>query len=200
MHIVIPICIQMSLYAYRDGPFSNPYMHMGIKINPCMHTGIAHITVCIQGLCVMGSPYAYRDSANPCMHTGIKINPRMHKGITCLAIPICIQGFSLNPRMHTGICAIPICIWGLILIPVCIRGLCVMLSPYAYGNWSNPHIHMGIKINPRMHMYGDYMTCNPRMHMGIKINPPMHTGINQIPVCIWRSRSIPICIQGLHVM
>ena len=45
MHIVIPICIQMSLYAYRDGPFSNPYMHMGIKINPCMHTGIARWVV-----------------------------------------------------------------------------------------------------------------------------------------------------------
>ena len=82
MHIVIPICIQMSLYAYRDGPFSNPYMHMGIKINPYMHMRIAHIPVCIRELCVMGSLYAYRDSANPCMHTGIKINPCMHKGIT----------------------------------------------------------------------------------------------------------------------
>jgi len=96
MHIVIPICIQMSLYAYRDGPFSNPYIHMGIKINPCMHTSIAHIPVCIWGLRVMGSLYAYGDSANPCKHTGIKINPRMHKGITCLAIPVCIQGFSLT--------------------------------------------------------------------------------------------------------
>ena len=135
MHIVIPICIQMSLYTYRDGPFSNPYMHMGIKINPCMHTRIAHIPVCIRGLCVMGSLYAYGDSANPCMHTGINsCNPHMHTRILIkspyahgeLRDPHMHTRIDLNPCMHTGIMchAIP--------IPVCTRGS--IKSPYTYGD------------------------------------------------------------------
>jgi hypothetical protein len=62
-----------------------------------MNTGIAQIPVCIQGLHVMRSPYAYGDLCDlhvipVCrMHTGIKINPRMH------------TGNDLDPRLHTGI-------------------------------------------------------------------------------------------------
>ena len=92
---------------------------------------------------------------------------------------------SCNPRMHTGI---------------------LIKSQYAQGDLHIPHMHMGIDLNPRMHMgisvmlspyaYGDQ--SNPRIHTGIKINPLMHTGITRhaIPVCIWGSRSIPVCIRG----
>ena len=46
-----------------------------------MHTGIAQIPVCIRGLRVMRSPYAYGDLCDLHMHTGIDLNPRMHTGI-----------------------------------------------------------------------------------------------------------------------
>jgi len=101
---IFPVCIhlvtEISPYAYED------------CVNPRMHTGISvqEIPVCIQGF------------ARPRMHTGIDLDPSMHAGITCHAIPICIWGFSCDPCMHAGICAIPVCIQGLILIPVCIRG------------------------------------------------------------------------------
>jgi len=96
--------------------------------------------------------------------------------------------------------------------------ICIQLSQYAY---CDPHMHMGIKINPGMHKgitclaipvspytygdqdqspyaYGDYMTCDPRMHMGIDLDPHMHTGIFVIPVCIRGLFLIPVCIQGSH--
>jgi hypothetical protein len=62
-----------------------------------------------------------------------------------------------------------------------------MQSPYAYGDLHDPHLHMGIKTNPRMHTG---FTClairDPRMHTGIDLDPRMHTGIacHVIPVCI----------------
>jgi hypothetical protein len=75
------------------------------------------------------------------MHTGIDLSPRMHTGISCHAIPVCIRGS--------------------------------IKSPYTYGDQDQ---------SP--YAYGDYMTCDPRIHMGIKINPRMHTEIDQIPICI----------------
>ena len=147
----IPICEFFSdpcPYAYGD-----PHMHTAIPVCELTHTviqdlisrmrttslcirGLILIPVCIRGLHVMRSPYAYGDFhafpvcirgfAHPRMHTGIDLDPRMHTGITCHAIPVCIRGFSCDPRMHTGICLIPVCIRGLLLIPVCIRGLLVM--------------------------------------------------------------------------
>jgi len=68
-----------SPYAYGDqdqsphayGDQSNPRMHMKVKINPHMHTGIACHVIPV---CILGSI----------------CNPRMHTGI--FAIPVCIRG------------------------------------------------------------------------------------------------------------
>ena len=46
-------------------------MHMGIDLNPRMHTGIS----------AMQSLYAYGDFQDPHVHTGIDIDPLMHKRI-----------------------------------------------------------------------------------------------------------------------
>ena len=77
-----------SPYAYGDYMTCNPHMHMeikinphwdrpkprmhtGVKINPCMHTGIACHVI-------------------PVYILGLICNPRMHTGI--FAIPVCIRG------------------------------------------------------------------------------------------------------------
>ena len=39
-----------SPYAYGDYMTCDPRMHMGIKINPHMHTGVSKFPVCVQGL------------------------------------------------------------------------------------------------------------------------------------------------------
>jgi hypothetical protein len=62
-----------------------------------------------------------------------------------------------------------------------------MQSQYAYGDLSDPHVHTGIKINPRMHTgiaclaipiaYGDLR--DPHMHAGIDFDPRMHMGITR---------------------
>jgi len=79
-----------------------------------MRTGIDDIPLCIRGLCVMLSLYAYADLhrsipmyayggiKDPHMNTGIYMthNPRVHTGIT--EIPICIRvSHDTNPSMHT---------------------------------------------------------------------------------------------------
>ncbi len=58
MHIVIPICIRRSPYAYMEGPFSNPHMHTGIEITPHMHMGINLNPHMHTGMSVMRSQYA----------------------------------------------------------------------------------------------------------------------------------------------
>jgi hypothetical protein len=50
---------------HSDSPWCEPItpcnsrIHMGIKFNPRMRTGMDHIPLCIWGLCVMLSLYAY---------------------------------------------------------------------------------------------------------------------------------------------
>jgi hypothetical protein len=110
----------------------------------------------------------------------------MHNGI-----PIC-ELFSDpcpfaygDPRMHTAISVCKITHMGvqdlishMEIFPVCIW-LVTEISLYAYGDHANPRMP-----------YGDYMSCDHRMYTGIAV----------IPICIWGSRSIPLCIRGLHVM
>jgi len=109
------------------------------------------------------------------MHTRIDLDLHMHTGIACHVIPICMRG--------------------LILIPMCIRGF--DRSPYAYGDsmTHNRRMHMGIKINPRMHME---IAQTPVCIRGFNENPYLHTGIARhvIPLCIWGLLLIPVCIQG----
>ena len=47
---------------------------------------------------------------------------------------------SCNPRVHNA--------YGDCTIPVCIQGLCVMLSPYAYWDLHDPHMHTWIAQTP----------------------------------------------------
>ncbi len=84
----------------------NPRMHLGIKINPCMQTGIAQIPVCLQGSHDMLFPYAYGDWS---------WSPYAYKDLR-------------NPHMHTGMA------WHIILIPIVRRGLLKGPSLYAYGD------------------------------------------------------------------
>ena len=135
MHIVIPICIQRSPYAYREGPFSDPHMHTGIEITPLMHTAIDLNHRMHTGISVMRSPYAYGDLRDPRMHMGIHLDPRMHTGITRQRPPYAygdryeshyaygdlVQSpyayrdcMTHNLHLHTGISSIPVCIWGFI--------------------------------------------------------------------------------------
>ena len=66
--------VQIFVTQHAYGDLSDPHMHTEIKINPCMHTGIAchAIPVCIRGsvipICIRGS-----------------------------VIPICIRGLILIP-------------------------------------------------------------------------------------------------------
>ena len=56
-------------------------MHTGIEMNPCMRTGIDEIPVCIRGLCVMQSLYAYGDLDLSLYAYGGLADLRMHTGI-----------------------------------------------------------------------------------------------------------------------
>jgi hypothetical protein len=52
-----------SLYAYNGDYVScNPRMHLGIELNPRTHSGIHLDPRMHMGICVMRSPYAYRDT------------------------------------------------------------------------------------------------------------------------------------------
>jgi hypothetical protein len=138
----------------------NPNMHMGIKINPRMHTGTAKIPLCIRGS---------------------RCNPRMHMGIACHVIPVCIwgsrciphmhTGIDLDPRMHTGICAIPYAYGDRMdTNPRMHKGICASL--YAYGDFS---------VTNRMHTGNIFIR---EIKSCIPICVILHTGI---AVCIWGS-------------
>jgi hypothetical protein len=97
-----------------------------------------------------------------------------------------------DPHMHT---AIPVCkithmgIQDLIshmeIFPVCIR-LVTEISPYAYWDRVNPHMHTGIFVMWSPYANGDLR--DPHMHMGIDLDPRMHTGF----MC----HAIPVHIRG----
>ena len=117
----------------------------------------------------------------------------------------------------------PVCIWGppyaygdpfmqnypqdlishMEIFPVCIR-LVTEISPYAYGERTNPRMNMGIMCHAipvcirgsqwspyaygdqdqSSYAYRDCMSCNPRMHTGISVLPICIRGLILIPVCI----------------
>ena len=132
---------------------------VGIKINPRMHTGIKWIPICIRGLHVMRSPYAYRDQNQSPYAYGDRRDPRMHTGIAWHVIPVCIRRFVQSPyaygdisvtnRMHTG----NISIWEIkSCIPICVTshtGIaeCIWGSPYANVQGSLKCSHMGIPVH-----------------------------------------------------
>jgi hypothetical protein len=66
-----------------------------------------------------------------------------------------------------------------------------MKSPYAYGDQDQSPSAYGDQVirgsSESPYAYGDCMSCDPRMHIGIKIDPRMHTEIAEFPVCIWGS-------------
>jgi len=87
------------------------------------------------------------------------------------------------------------------LIPVCAAGIA---KKFAYGdtrlNFPYAHnfiVHTGSDWKIPVCMQG---CANPHMHMGISVHPiPVCNRIAQISVCIQGSRSIPVCIRGLHL-
>jgi hypothetical protein len=130
-----------------------------------------------------------------------------------MAIPICIRGW-------VG-CYIPICKWGLLYLYAygdlhMHTGISSMLiciwemgsqqhhqSPYAYGDWHGPRIHMWASTSFKsLYAYGDH--ANHCMHMGIVQSlTHLHMVIaciwgfsHQIPICKILHMGIPVCIRG----
>ncbi len=66
---------------------------------------------------------------------------------------------------------------------VCIR-LVTEISPNAYGDRANPHMHTGISVHEIPVCIRGFACL--RMHAGIDLDPRMHMGItcHAIPVCI----------------
>jgi hypothetical protein len=122
--------------------------------------GSRSIPVCIRGLHVMGSPYAYRDQNQSPYAYGDRRDPRMHMGIAWHVIPVCIWGFVRSPyaygdisvtnRMHTG----NISIWEIkSCIPICV------ISPYG-----DRRMHMEIPVCERAGIAKKFAYGDPRTH------------------------------------
>jgi len=125
-------------------------------------------SICIRGLHVMRSPYAYGDLNQSQYAYGDHRDPRMHTGMAWHVIPVCIWGFvrsqyaygdiSVTNCMHTGNISmweikscIPICIISHMEIAVCIWG-----SPCANVRGSLKSLHMGIPVRiMKLCAYGD---------------------------------------------
>ena len=142
-YMLIPICTQFH-YAYGDSPYAtfsgSPHVRIwGLPIRGSVSDVSA---IFPRVTCESEFSHATRDESEFCMHN-IMHTPRP-KQIAWHEIAVCIWGSR----------SIPVCIWG------------SSESPYAYG---------------------DCMSCDPRMHIGIKIDPRMHTEIAEFPVCIWGS-------------
>ena len=152
--------------------------------------------------------------------------PYVHNFIIHTGIPIC-EPFSDpctfaygDPHMHMAITVwenthmgIQDLISHMEIFPVCIR-LVTEISPYAYGDCTNPRMHTGITCHAipvcirgslrspyaygdwfwSLYAYGDCMTCNPRMHTGIELDPRMHTGIS----CFGRGVCM-LCIRKILI-
>ena len=140
-------------------------MHTWIKINPRMRHSI-----CIWGLCVMLSPYAYGDLDRSPYASGIIKDPGMSTGIPWHIIPACI--------------------WGSRSIPVCIRGS--RRSPFAYGDHMAliPICIRGFAQSP--YAYGDFSVTN-RMHTG---NISIWEIKSCIPICVISHTGIAVYTWG----
>ncbi len=189
VYLLIPICNfimrtgtpHMRIFLDPAGShMGTPRMRTGISfwcvsdlssshvLNQNFYTGIKWIPICIRGLHVMRSPYAYGDLNQSQNAYGDHRDPRMHTGIAWHVIPVCIRGFvrsqyaygdiSVTNCMHTGNISIweiksciPICIISHTEIAVCIWG-----SPYANVRGSLKSSHMGIPVRiMKLCAYGD---------------------------------------------
>jgi hypothetical protein len=153
MHMGIPICTRGLIGKTGKSPYAygNPHLHTGMSplLYPHMHMAIP--------ACILKSPYAYRDCSRMmgfpvCIWWSLyahgdesAVRSPYAYGNHCMkmGIPICIRGFLQNWGFHCMHMAIPICIRGQ---AACSIPVCIWKSPYAYGDFVNANIRIGIEI------------------------------------------------------